>query len=272
MEQSKFYQIKNITEQEYTLVDCDGSVITRPIQDVDKSASAFTIQDAKDGDVLCSPSCKLLFIFKTDKECYVGNNLNYHAESVVVNSPICIPSDSIPATKEQRDTLFAKIKEAGYEWDAEKKELKKISQRMISAEAKESLLHDKYEGLTDFERTLAYICIGWIGEELGWKQYIKDNADVLLRIAVEKFNSVQDAPFEQKPVEWSEEDEEWFNFTMDYLDNGQQDWLKSLRHRNRWKPSDEQMEALKGVQEGVFRLGILESLYNDLKKLRNEKL
>lgn len=29
-----------------------------------------------------------------------------------------------PATKEQRDLLFAKIKEAGYEWGAEKKELK----------------------------------------------------------------------------------------------------------------------------------------------------
>lgn len=57
---------------------------------------------------------------------------------------------------------------------------------------------DKFAGLTDFERTLADICIGWIGEELGWKQYIKDNADVLLKIAVEKFNSVQDAPFERK--------------------------------------------------------------------------
>ena len=34
-----------------------------------------------------------------------------------------------PATKEQRDTLFAKMKEAGYIWDAEKKELKKIEQK-----------------------------------------------------------------------------------------------------------------------------------------------
>lgn len=35
--------------------------------------------------------------------------------------------------------------------------------------------------LTEFERTLADICIGWIGEEVGWEQYIKDNADVLLK-------------------------------------------------------------------------------------------
>jgi len=63
---------------------------------------------------------------------------------------------------------------------------------------------DKYEGLTDFERTLADICIGWIGEELGWKQYIKDNADVLLKIAIKKFNSSQDVAFEQKPAELSQ--------------------------------------------------------------------
>ena len=35
-------------------------------------------------------------------------------------------SDYCPATKEQRDTLFAEMKEVGYEWDAEKKQLRKI--------------------------------------------------------------------------------------------------------------------------------------------------
>lgn len=37
--------------------------------------------------------------------------------------------NSVPATKEQRDFLFQKMKEAGYEWDAERKELKKIEQK-----------------------------------------------------------------------------------------------------------------------------------------------
>ena len=31
-----------------------------------------------------------------------------------------------PATKEQRELLFKKMKEAGYEWDSDKKELRKI--------------------------------------------------------------------------------------------------------------------------------------------------
>ena len=99
---------------------------------------------------------------------------------------------------------------------------------------------DKYEGLTDFERTLADICIGWIGEELGWKQYIKDNADVLLKIAVEKFNSVQDVPFEQKSA-WSEKDEkmladacimlDWYKGNNWWTARRIKDWLKSLKER-----------------------------------------
>ena len=53
---------------------------------------------------------------------------------------------------------------------------------------------DKYEGLTDFERTLTDICIGWIGKEPGWEQYIKDNANVLLKIVSKK----QEQKFEKQ--------------------------------------------------------------------------
>ena len=46
---------------------------------------------------------------------------------------------------------------------------------------------NEYEGLTDFERTVADVCIGFMGKELGWKQYVKDNAENLLKIAVRQF-------------------------------------------------------------------------------------
>lgn len=85
------------------------------IKNADKKYHLWTINDAKDGDVLYSPCCKLLWLYKDEKTCYVGNNLNYHSDSIVVNSPICIPTDARPATKEQRDLLFQKMKEAGYE-------------------------------------------------------------------------------------------------------------------------------------------------------------
>ena len=142
MEQSKFYQIKNITEQEYTLVGCDGSVITRPIQDVDKSASAFTIQDAKAGDVLCD-CCEeydnpLIFILKKFERVNFGlvRPSDYSSYCFLTAGDRQIFKEGryhhkhniTPATKEQRDLLFQKMKEAGYEWDADKKELKKIEQ------------------------------------------------------------------------------------------------------------------------------------------------
>jgi hypothetical protein len=48
-------------------------------------------------------------------------------------------------------------------------------------------------------------------------------------------------------------------------------WLKSLRPQTHWKPSEEQMRALKkmfyGKPTGSAELNSLESLYNDLTKL-----
>lgn len=86
----------------------------------------WTIADAKNGDILYSPCCKLLWIYKDNNSCYVGNNLNYNKDSMVINSPICIPIDVVPAAKEQCDVLFQKMEENGYEWIADKKELRKI--------------------------------------------------------------------------------------------------------------------------------------------------
>lgn len=94
-------------------------------------------------------------------------------------------------------------------------------------------------------------------------------------------NSVKTCKDEQKPA-WSEEDDQYLlvckNALSKYQASDKWDagiisrWFenKLKAPQNKWKPSDEQIEALKGVQEGVFRLGILESLYNDLKKLREK--
>lgn len=133
MEQSKFYQIKDITEHKYTLVGCDGSIITRPICDVDKSASAFTIQDAKDGDVLATEdknfTTPFVAIYKSigdtvydnitfNSYCFIGFDGNFYGgeEGHTIE-------DIHPATKEQRKLLSQRMKEAGCEWDANKKEL-----------------------------------------------------------------------------------------------------------------------------------------------------
>ena len=93
---------------------------------------------------------------------------------------------------------------------------------------------------------------------------------------------------EQKPVEWSEEDERALNHVIVALSmyaNGEIPYilpsqlledverLKSLRPQPHWKPSDEQMSALlnaEGLARGQYEktlASILANLYNDLKKL-----
>ena len=105
----------------------------------------WSIQDAKDGDIIYikrhKNNSEWLLIFKEIK---IQNNLidvyDYYAYSITTNNTyhqgFCglwglLLDDEIvcPATKEQCNLLFAKMKEEGYEWDAEKKDLKKISQK-----------------------------------------------------------------------------------------------------------------------------------------------
>ena len=95
----------------------------------------WTVQDAKDGDVLAWDDSKCIALFKNiydedsfNSYVFVGgctgtfeSRQSYHDIE-----------GAHPATKEQRDLLFQKMHEAGYEWDAEKKELIKIEQKPAS--------------------------------------------------------------------------------------------------------------------------------------------
>lgn len=88
------------------------------------NAHLWTIQDAKDGDVLSTKDA--VFIFKhMDK---AGLSLCKSYCEVIGDSKLGLgfdfSVDSVhPAAKEERDILFQKIKEAGYGWDSDKKEL-----------------------------------------------------------------------------------------------------------------------------------------------------
>lgn len=102
----------------------------------------WTIEDAKDGDVLADGD--LPFIFKkidaynyTYAYCGISLSGNFRIESDGELGEWTWMLDIKPATKEQRELLFQKIKEAGYEWDAEKKELKEIEKKFAWSEEDE---------------------------------------------------------------------------------------------------------------------------------------
>ena len=124
----------NYAEQ-ITLIDVDyeGKCIwlssTSWVNDDD--IRLWTIDDAKDGDILYFNDDTIV-IFKD-----LYNSSTFHSYCHIEDGVFDISKDEMPdwregkgfkpATKEQRDLLFAKLKEAGYEWVEKKKELRKIN-------------------------------------------------------------------------------------------------------------------------------------------------
>ena len=130
-EESTTLQISRIIEGTYEFTDSSSLNVVD-----EDTLHLWTIQDAKDGDVLCCENgwtcifktlvndetfSSYCFTDNTKWFCETGSECHTLKEEFVkaYNGKI------YPATKEQRDLLFQKMKEAGYEWDAEKKELKK---------------------------------------------------------------------------------------------------------------------------------------------------
>ena len=128
------YKIIGLSCSEYEIMSDDYKT-NLDIKIVDNNFKIWSIENAKDGDVLCTYECgepKIVFILKgKTKKPYV---LSYHCFYNIMYSYLqddsvkgCLApneEDVKPATKEQIDLLFQKMKESGYEWDDNKKELK----------------------------------------------------------------------------------------------------------------------------------------------------
>ena len=108
-------------------------------------ARLWTIQDAKDGDVLSYRTGQWIFIYKEkiNNTCfsYYALYSTVYQDLTINDSGFTLLIDSVaPATKEQRDTLMKAIANAGYTFDFEKKELRKIEQKQKWSEEDEKML------------------------------------------------------------------------------------------------------------------------------------
>lgn len=65
-----------------------------------------------------------IFTGKQDDVAYCA--LNSFGEFVLSMVDWLLKTSVLPATKEERDLLFQKMKEAGYEWNEDKKKLIKL--------------------------------------------------------------------------------------------------------------------------------------------------
>lgn len=134
--------IESISEANYLLQCTDGHHERMTVEYVDRCWRPWTVQDAKDGDVLHSTGWNndCIFIFKgTDRWIFDETNrdkvvatgycclfVSSDKMELGLQGPDCIEVNTIkPATKIQRDLLFEKMEKAGYKWDDEKKELNK---------------------------------------------------------------------------------------------------------------------------------------------------
>ena len=262
-------------------VDYKGKLQHRDTDIIEKEYHLWTIQDAKDGDVLVDRYGNIgifekTFGFDWDSYCYLGCNGDFMYNKVGGSHDLV---DTYPATKEQRTELFLKMHEAGYEWDAAKLELKKIEQN--PAWSKESKIaftdicenccgrtvelvknimqpkqkwrQENIDDLTDFENAMMHIGGSFFGENAGLDpndtNIIKEQANILLGLVLSK--------------EWSEEDEDAIDQAILALEDLYDDdcplcrydgyklpydkaakRLKSLRPQNTWKPSDAQMASI----------------------------
>lgn len=220
----------------------------------DKTYRPWTIRDARPGDVLTNGDFPCIFkCCDGNGSLYVYCGINSHNDfSILSEAPNNVwsdyPEQYFPATKKQRALLFQKMKEAGYEWLEETKELKKIEQKPAWTEGDEKQLNDIIELLPN------------LTNRHNWLKSLKGRV--------------------QPEQEWNEEDNKMLNSFLhkvevcNLLSNKENAWiinkLKPLKPHTPWKPTVSQMSQLKWIahQNADNMIGKeLMTLYQDLQKL-----
>jgi hypothetical protein len=260
-------QIVDITNKSYVLNGEGFNAFY--FNDLENDYHVWTIEDAKDGDVLAIGN--VICIFK--KMDTAGLSIFWTHCEIIGNSEFGLgfsfSSNTIinPATKEQRDLLFQKMKEAGYKWDSDKKELKKIEDNSAWSEEDDIFLKAI---IRDIEN-VPYINEKAKKDRIAWLRSLKDRV--------------------QPRQEWSEEDDKTIDETIELIEEVEKQYqmpngftdliikLKSLRPQNNWRPTDEQIEMLENVRKILHTKDIysktnnlmynFEELIRTLKKIKD---
>lgn len=197
-------------------------------------------------------------------------------------------------SQEIAETIFPELKEN------EDEKIRKAVKHLVNSTKERHFGIDNYDGVKWID------ILSWLekqGEQKPvWSEeddinlgkaiwYVENPAPMVVKgsMLVEWLKSLKDRVQPQTKQEWSEEDEANLQFAIDDFqfcaDNNQFPVvcntekhkevlasLKSLKERYTWKPSDEQMKILQYLCETSSHpkkvIPTLESLYNDLKKLK----
>ena len=127
-EDDVIFQIVKVLDNTYIYKTNEGKEYSCTHYSLENDARLWIIQDAKDGDVLAESKGNAILMFR---------GIGYHCYYDCYRKDFIVQKDVeywgntennqlVPATKEQRDALMKAMTEAGYEWDAEKRELIKV--------------------------------------------------------------------------------------------------------------------------------------------------
>ena len=245
--------VENVTNHTYGYDVVGGGYFNDTVEGV----RLWNISDAKNGDILHSTGFHndCIFIFNGldnwkfddpngDRAVATGYCcLSVSADNMEfgMQGPDCVEVNTVkPATKIQRDTLLKAMSDAGYTFDFDKKELKKIEDEECDGEdyGIAGLWHAK----NILEKTLGKV-----------DGYQTDDGIIDHKCAI----SAVDKLYKQKPAEWSEEDKHWIQKVIDFMNHPDLikatptlakdtiNWLKSLKDRvqpqskQEWSEEDE---------------------------------
>jgi hypothetical protein len=238
-------QVKELREEAYILDGSISGVETLPKKYIENNYHLWTIQDAKAGDVLTESikdyTSPFIAIYKErgldffNSYCFIGFDGNFY-EGEVGHDIKCIH----PATEEQRCELMKAMADAGYIFDFESKELKKIELKPA----------DKTVWYDNMDELVADAMIDDI-KKSEMPEHCKHN----------RINWIN--KHRQKPTDWSKEDEKEVAVLEAYIRS--KDWSKRHIDRalgiveelvnkvkySRRKPTEEQIDALEHFVRSV---------------------
>lgn len=178
--------------------------------------------------------------------------------------------DTHPARKEQIEKLFTKMKEAGYEWDSEKKELKMIKpdfqkiqwkgnnlKEIVEFTGKSPKFNDWFKTWEEYENYVhAHNNIFKLFNEDGSRFEVPVGAWIVK--TPDGCNVASKSTFIQQHT-WSEEDEKNWRHCLHYIDafvtpvKEHVDWFKNIRNRVQPQPKQEWSEEDDKILNAIIK-------------------
>ena len=283
------WRIDSFDNKNYQVSDGKGNYSYFPISKQNEM-HLWSIKDANDGDVLATWAGA--FIYNGNNGggscpgCYCGiDNLGGFktgAEHHWTGKPV------FPAAKEQRDALMKAMTDAGYTFDFEKKELKKIEQKSaLSEKEKNEMFSDIITAIRAYykcerEDLIEYFKNTHLPTKQEWSEedelHIRELESLVkqewAKIEREndkdKIHKMRDLSFFLKTLkpqlkqEWSEEDERMIDTIISDLErhggkenscySAEINYLKSLKDRVQPQPKKEWSEEDERMYRGIHNL------------------